>query len=343
MYRPLVRVVLLLALLGEPSAVDAAKPAFFNAEIHALGTPAPDLGRAFATLQEREAGPAWVAYTVPMITGRRNLCCGAPSTCSLERSGSHFVSRRDDDGTGTLRVMLRIHNLRLTEVRAFSNDCRLDASGLPVYVWEDVKPRQSLDVLIEHAQTGSEEAEGALFAIAYHGLADVDPMLEQIARGKLVPGLAEEAVFWLGEARGAGGFEALERLRHELRDHDILEKIAFALHLSEAPEALPALIEMARAHSSGNVRGSALFWLSQEAGERATAAIVEASEEDPDFDVKERAIFAISQLPPDRGVPLLIRYAKTHDSREIRKKAMFWLGQTEDPRALDFFEEILTH
>ena len=135
----------------------------------------------------------------------------------------------------TLRVMLRIHNQRLTEIRAFSNGCRLDADGLPVYVWEGVRPRQSLDFLIEQAQTGSEEAEGALFAVAYHGIADVDPMLEEIARGELVSGLAEEAVFWLGEARGAGGFEALERLRHELRDTDIPRKS----RLCPAPERSP--------------------------------------------------------------------------------------------------------
>jgi hypothetical protein len=26
----------------------------------------------------------------------------------------------------------------------------------------------------------------------------------------------------------------------------------------------------------------------------------------------------------------------------VRKQAMFWLGQTKDPRAVKFFEEILT-
>ena len=91
----------------------------------------------------------------------------------------------------------------------------------------------------------------------------------------------------------------------------MLEQIAFALHLSGAEGALPALIDMARHDADGDVRGTALFWLSQQAGERATAAIAEASEEDPDLEVKERAIFALSQLPPDRGVPLLIRCETT--------------------------------
>ncbi len=344
MFRTLIRVLLPAVLLGVPGS--AAEPVFFNAEVRPLGTPAPDLERAFTALLARDDGPAWVAYTVPMVAGRQMLCCGGPSMCSLERTGDCFVNRDDaEDGSAgrELRVLLRIRDGRLTEIRAFSSDCRLDAGGLPVYVWQGIEPRPSLELLVERARTGSEDvAEGALVAAAHHAGAEADRLLEAVARGEQLPRFDEEAVFWLGEARGTGGFEALERLRRDLRDTETREQIAFALQLSEAPGALPALIDMARHDQDGEVRGQALFWLSQEAGEQAVAAIVEAGEEDPDLEVKERAIFALSQLPPDRGVPLLIRYARTHDTPEVRKQAIFWLGQTEDPRALDFFEEILT-
>jgi hypothetical protein len=39
---------------------------------------------------------------------------------------------------------------------------------------------------------------------------------------------------------------------------------------------------------------------------------------------------------------MLIRIAREHQDPEVRKSAMFWLGQTGDPRAVAFFEEILT-
>ena len=42
------------------------------------------------------------------------------------------------------------------------------------------------------------------------------------------------------------------------------------------------------------------------------------------------------------GVPKLIEVAQTNHNREVRKQAMFWLGQSHDPRALAFFEKILT-
>ena len=57
--------------------------------------------------------------------------------------------------------------------------------------------------------------------------------------------------------------------------------------------------------------------------------------------MKKKAVFALSQLPKDEGVPLLINVARTNTNPAVRKQAMFWLGQSKDPRALDFFAEIL--
>jgi len=54
------------------------------------------------------------------------------------------------------------------------------------------------------------------------------------------------------------------------------------------------------------------------------------------------ALFGLSQLENHSGVPALLDVARTSRDRELRKQAMFWLGQSGDPRALAFFEEILT-
>jgi len=58
--------------------------------------------------------------------------------------------------------------------------------------------------------------------------------------------------------------------------------------------------------------------------------------------VKRKAVLALSQLPKDEGVPKLIEVAQTNRNLEVRKQAMFWLGQSNDPRALEFFEKVLT-
>jgi HEAT repeat protein len=51
---------------------------------------------------------------------------------------------------------------------------------------------------------------------------------------------------------------------------------------------------------------------------------------------------AISERPSDEAVPLLIKIAKTHPNQMIRKQAIRSLGESGDPRAIEFFKEVLT-
>ena len=115
---------------------------------------------------------------------------------------------------------------------------------------------------------------------------------------------------------------------------------ALSAHAGRA--SVDALIALAKRDASTRTRGQALFWLAQRAGEEARSAITQAIEDDPETDVKKKAVFALSQLPKDEGVPLLIRTATQNRNPEVRRQAMFWLGQSSDPRAVSFFEEILT-
>ncbi len=113
------------------------------------------------------------------------------------------------------------------------------------------------------------------------------------------------------------------------------------LALSFHAGATDTLINIARHDPRPAVRGKALFWLSQQAGEKAAAALRDAVENDPEAEVRGKAVFGISQLPNDQSISLLIDLLKHNRSREVRKKAAFWLGQKNDPRALAAIEEIL--
>jgi HEAT repeat protein len=118
--------------------------------------------------------------------------------------------------------------------------------------------------------------------------------------------------------------------------------VAFALSVSHEAGALEEMIRMAHDDTSAHVRGQALFWLAQKAGKKALGTISGAIEDDPDTEVKKKAVFALSQLPMDEGVPKLIEVAQKNRNPEVRKQAMFWLGQSNDPRAQQFFEKVLT-
>lgn len=127
---------------------------------------------------------------------------------------------------------------------------------------------------------------------------------------------------------------AVERGEHKARGGALL-----ALSLHEG--ATGTLIDLARNNPDRDIRGKALFWLSQQAGRKAADALKDAVENDPEESVRAKAVFGISQLPNDQSIPLLIDLVKNNRSREVRKKAAFWLGQKDDPRALAALAEIL--
>jgi hypothetical protein len=116
-----------------------------------------------------------------------------------------------------------------------------------------------------------------------------------------------------------------------------------AATLADSATVWPALLRIARRPALPiETRRQAVFWLGQAAGEAATRGLDSlASEDTGELEVRKQAVFALSQRPADEGVVSLIHIARTSPHPEIRKTALFWLGQSEDPRALELFEEIL--
>ncbi len=146
---------------------------------------------------------------------------------------------------------------------------------------------------------------------------------------------------WLTGVSAAGSLDWLATLTAGASARRLENRAITAIALHGDPGVTERLIALARDGQERAVRSSALFWLSQRAGDRAARTISEAIDRDPDTAVKRQAVFALSLLPPRDGVPRLIDVARTNKNPAVRKQAMFWLGQSEDPRALAFFEEVL--
>lgn len=113
------------------------------------------------------------------------------------------------------------------------------------------------------------------------------------------------------------------------------------LALSLQAGGTDVLIDLARHNPDAHIRGQALFWLSQQAGQKAAAALRNAVDNDPEESVKTRAVFGIAQLPDDQSIPMLVDLIEHNRSPRVRKQAAFWLGQKNDPRALAAIEQIL--
>jgi len=135
-------------------------------------------------------------------------------------------------------------------------------------------------------------------------------------------------------------------VRSKENDRDWRARVADAalnaLALQSGEAAVRSLIALARDDVRPDVRGRALISLGQRAGQQAAATITNAIERDPEAEVKKTAVAALARLPKDEGVPLLIQVARTNRTPDVRREAMLRLGQSNDPRAVRFFEEILT-
>jgi len=320
------------------------------------------LENEFQSLIRAQAEAAWIGYAVPVVKGNHRICCYSSEDrhkpaalrhgrCNLEGrdEGMNFENHDDEERNGPdqLLVLFRVADNRVGKIRVFTDDCELDAGGLPVHWLTNVKPKESLDLLASFVGGTGEKAqrrksESAITAIALHADSAADSTLEKFVDPKRPEEVRNHTAFWLGNVRGLKGYQILRRMVRDDPSDKVREQCVFALHVSKVPEAVNAIIELARTDKNAHVRGQALFWLSQKAGQRAAKAIADAIENDPETEVKKKAVFALSQLPKDEGVPKLIAVARKNRNKEVRKDAMFWLGQSNDPRALAFFEEVLT-
>jgi hypothetical protein len=342
--------------------VQAQEARFTNANVQHYAVPA---GRLEAEVRARvtaAVSPVWIGWAVP-VEREHQMCCwsgdrysGCCGGCKLETAkGESFVSGEHLravklEGPQWMLVLLRAEQRSMGKLRTFSEDCQIDAGGLMVHWLTGVSPAESIALLRDYVratsagedeQAGRRLSDSAIMAIALHADPTADRALDDFAAAGQPEKIREQAIFWMGSARGRGGFERLRRIVREDASPRIREKAIFALHVNKEPASVDEIIRAAKEDSSARVRGQALFWLAQRAGAKASEAITEAIENDPETEVKKRAVFALSQLPKEEGVPKLIQIARTNKNPAVRKQAMFWLGQSNDPRALAFFEEVL--
>jgi hypothetical protein len=313
------------------------------------------------------AGVTWVGYRVPMVAGPRQMCCfdsiaGTPGTCCgmcrLESGSGVSMSTGDSlygrdsrialEPATEFLVFARFEAGAVVRVRTFTPDCDLDAGNLALVWLNDVKPDDSVAWLTSIVLAAPESGERreragktAMAAIAMHNVPAADRALESFVAAARPEWLRADTAFWLGSARGEAGARLLTRMIAGDPSEKVRDKVIFGLSVSKVPTALATLVNAARNDQSRKVRSQALFWLAQRAGKDAVATITGAIENDPDLEVKKKAVFALSQMPKDEGVPRLIELARTHRNPEVRKQAMFWLGQSNDPRAVEFFEDLL--
>ena len=329
-------------------------PQIRNAKLETIAA-SGNLQLQIDTYATRQNGVAWIGYAVPAVKGNRTICCfdggwqerGCCGTCRLESEHNTFSGSRDDCDnleTNSVTVLYRVEDKKIGSIRLFSENCAIDAGGVPVTLVSGVDPKQSVSYLSTFVSKDGDTHLGkrALDAIAEHADASADAALDRFVAADYPEKIREHAAFWLGIARGAHGYATIKKLIESDPDDHFRDKLTFPLSQSKESGAEEELIHVAKQDSSSRVRGQALFWLAQKAGKKVAGVINDSIENDPDTDVKKKAVFALSQLPDHEGVPKLIEVARNNKNPAVRKQAVFWLGQSGDPRALDFITSVLT-
>jgi HEAT repeats len=328
----------LVAVFAGALSLLAQQPRISNARLETRPL-SGGLDSTFRAILSAQASAAWVGYAQPIVPGER------PCWMDHPYNGPGFTITSSQtvklEGPTHLVVLYRVENHQTDKIRTVAPECDLDAGGLP-FIWlTGVSAPESIRFLLSIAQS-SAIADSALSAIALHADPSADTALEEFAAPGQPEKLRRQAIFWLGNARGRRGFEAVSRIVREDPSDKIREHAVFALAANREPEALSTVAAVARNDSSPRVRGQALFWLAQKAGQKmAVSSISDAIASDPETEVKKKAVFALTQIPNGDGVPLLIQVARTNRNPEVRKQAVFWLGQSKDTRALAFIEDVL--
>jgi HEAT repeat protein/PBS lyase HEAT-like repeat-containing protein len=312
-------------------------------------TVAGSLAETLKEVGSRESGAVWFAWEVAAMPSLGNACCFDDKfrgcVCRLEGKNQNWGTRGDGDpGTGRERVLVRWAKGQVERARGLSTSCELDTAGLPLVHLTAVAPAESVAVLeglVRRPAQRRHEASEPLAALAYHAGPAAADALHRLAAADRPSDDREQALFWIGQARGEEGARFLAGVAHNDPSPDIREKAVFSLSQNDGPSAIPAIVDVAKNDRDPDVRGGALFWLAQSGAEQAPRVLLARLDEDPSPEVRKKAIFAITQLDGGQDVLLLMRIARERRDPEIRREALFWLGQSTDPRAIDFFAEVL--
>jgi HEAT repeat protein len=252
-----------------------------------------------------------------------------------------------EQGTG-LVVLVRVVDREIERIRAYGDNCRLDAGGRTVQWLAGITPAESLSflegVIDRVAITPSVQhqlAASAVSAISLHDGAAAEAVLDRIATSSTEMSHRRTAIRQLARERGARGFERVRQLLSTESSPDVRVALVEAIALTRQPQTAEALLAVARSDPQASVRRTAAYWYPQRAGAAGLDATLALIRNDADEDVRVRALAGLTRLPADVTVPHLIELVRTSSSQRVRRESVAALGRTKDPRAIEFLASLI--
>ncbi|HJR08251.1 MAG TPA: HEAT repeat domain-containing protein [Pyrinomonadaceae bacterium] len=164
----------------------------------------------------------------------------------------------------------------------------------------------------------------------------------EVARTGNNPDLRRHAIHMLAEVEGEAMVDELIKLYDAEQSNDVRRQILHAFGEMQSTRAEDKLFAVARGGDNAEMRRQAIHMIGEKAGKRSLDLLRETVESSSvETQVQMQAVHAISERPAEESVPLLIKIARTHQNQQIRRRAIQVLGESGDPRALEFFREVL--
>jgi len=186
-----------------------------------------------------------------------------------------------------------------------------------------------------------EVKKAALRALAETKSPRTQARLVEIARTDMNSDIRRTAIHALAE-RGDAAVDDLLKLFDSEQSPDIKRAVLQSLSEMKNTRVEDKLFEVAKSSDATDVRRQAIRLLGERASKRSFDFLsATAQSTDTNTEVQVQAVRAISERRQEESVPLLIKIARTHPNQMVRKQAIRSLGESGDPRAVEFFREVL--
>ncbi|HLL14787.1 MAG TPA: HEAT repeat domain-containing protein [Pyrinomonadaceae bacterium] len=193
------------------------------------------------------------------------------------------------------------------------------------------------------------DAEQDVRRAVLHALAEIKTPR---ARGKILEvartgnnaDMRRHAIHMLADIEGEAMLGELLKLYDTEQSNDVRRQLLHAFSEMKSPQAEDKLFAVARGdgNTHPDLRRHAIHMIGERAGKRSLDLLRETVESSSaETQVQMQAVHAISERPAEESVPLLIKIARTHPNQQVRRRAIHVLGESGDPRALEFFREVL--
>ena len=283
----------------------------------------------------------------------------------LRRSAAHAIGQsRDRDGIATLqdlyqtvkdvevrRSVISAAGNRYEEQPAFAfllgiakNDPDWESRRSAVRQLGHFKNEAAADELMNifRSDSNTEVKKAALRSLGETKSPRAQVRLFEIARSDTNSDLRKTAIRALAE-RGEAAVDDLLKLFDSEQLPDTKRMVLQSLSETKSPRVEDKLFEVAKSSETMDVRRQAIRLLGERVSKRSFEFLSQTAQSaDGHAEVQVQAVRAIGERKSEETVPILIKIARSHPNQLVRKQAIRSLGESGDPRAVDFFKEVLT-